>query len=250
DLLAWQHPQLAGHEAVADGDVLAAILARWQPQGLRSVHLPEPDGLPVWQGYFADGRRAYFAPEDGALLLSRGTGDDWLLFLADFHIHLLGGETGEQVLGVVGWIALGLLLTGLYLWWPRWGHMLAHLKLYRGPPVRRWLSWHRSVGTLGLPLLLLLVLTGTGMVYHAGFRSVLTGLFGGDPPPAPPSRALATETAPDWPTVLARARAALPPGARLTRTSAPEPGSDVVGFRARAAGEWHPNGRSLVYVDR
>ena len=49
--------------------------------------------------------------------------------------------------------------------------------------------------------------------------------------------------------MLALAGTALP-DARLTRTGAPEPGSDVVSFRARNAGEWHPNGRSLVHVNR
>ena len=251
DLLRMEHPQLEGHAPVADGEVLAGILARWAPEGLGSLHLPEPEGagLPVWQGYFADGHRAYFAPEDGALLLERHVASDPLLFLTDFHIHLLGGETGHQWLGVIGWIGLGLLLSGLYLWWPRFGTLRNHLKLHNGPPVRRWLTWHRSTGLFLLPLLLLSTLTGLGMVYHAGFRNVLTGVFGGGDAPSAPVLATARDTVPDWPSILATANAALP-DARLTRTGPAEPGSDVIGFRARAAGEWHPNGRSLVYVDR
>lgn len=251
DLLQWQHPQLEGHAPVADGEVLAGILARWAPEGLSSLHFPEPggSGLPVWQGYFEDGHRAYFAPADGALLLERHVPTDPLLFLQDFHIHLLGGEAGHEVLGIVGWIALGLLLTGLYLWWPRFGKLRAHLKVHNGPPVRRWLTWHRSTGLFLLPLLLLSTLTGLGMVYHAGFRGVLTGIFGGGEVPTAPLQATSDDTAPDWPRILATAGAAMP-DARLTRTGPVEPGSDVVGFRARAAGEWHPNGRSLVYVDR
>lgn len=251
DLLRMQHPQLEGHEPIADGEVLAGILSRWAPEGLGSLHLPEPhgSGLPVWQAYFDDGHRAYFAPEDGALLLEREVTRDPLLFLADLHIHLLGGEAGHQVLGVVGWIGLGLLLSGLYLWWPRFGTWRAHLKVHNGPPVRRWLTWHRSAGVFLLPLLLLSTLTGVGMVYHAGFRAVLTGMFGGGEPPAAPVAVAASDVAPDWPSILAKANAALP-DARLTRTSPAEPGSDVIAFRARAAGEWHPNGRSLVYVDR
>lgn len=250
DLLQWQQPQLAGHEVVVDGEVLGGILRHWQPQGLRSIHLPQADGLPVWQGYFEDGHRAYFAPDDGALLLTRTVDDDWLLWLHEFHVDLLAGETGHEILGIVGWIALGLLLTGLYLWWPKLGRMLVHLRMYNGPPVRRWLSWHRSSGVLTLPLVLLLTLTGVGMIYHAGARSLLTGMFGGEDPPAALPRPIAVEQAPDWPAVLARATAALPAGARLTRVAPPANGSDVIGFRARAAGEWHPNGRSLVSVDR
>src|SRR3546814_7895537 len=52
DLLQWQQPQLAGHELVVDGEVLEGILRHWQPQGLRSIHLPQEEGLPVWQDYF------------------------------------------------------------------------------------------------------------------------------------------------------------------------------------------------------
>ena len=249
DMLQWQHPQLAGHEPRADGAVLARILDQWSPEGLGSVHLPEPDGVPTWQGYFGDGRRGYFDPATGDLLLMRSTDDDWLLWLHDFHIELLGGALGKEVLGIVGWIAVGLLLTGLYLWWPKAGRLLAQLRMHRGPPVRRWLTWHRSSGVLLLPLLLLATLTGVGMIYHAGFRAVLTGAFGGDAMPTPPELALDADRPIDWSRVLALAGTALP-DARLTRTGAPEPGSDVVSFRARNAGEWHPNGRSLVHVNR
>ncbi|MEZ0472760.1 PepSY-associated TM helix domain-containing protein [Luteimonas salinilitoris] len=249
ELLLWQQPQLAGHEARADGAVLARILQRWTPQGLGSVQLPQADGLPVWQGYFADGRRGYFAPEDGRLLLLRSADHDGLLWLHELHTDLLGGEIGHQVLGVVGWIALGLLLTGLYLWWPRTGRVLAHLKMHRGPPVRRWLSWHRSGGVLLLPLLLLVTLTGVGMIYHAAARTALTTVFGGGAAPAPPQRAVPTDAPVDWTRVLATAQAALP-HAHLLRTAAPASGDDAIGFRARTLGEWHPNGRSLVFVDR
>lgn len=249
DLLLWQHPELAVHDARVDGDVLGRILDEWTPRGLGSLHLPDPEGVTAWLGYFEDGRRAYFDPADGDLLLMRSASDDGLMWLHDLHLHLLAGETGEQVLGIVGWLALGLLLTGLYLWWPRFGTLRAHLKMHNGPPVRRWLTWHRTVGVVLLPLVLLAVLTGVGMVYHAGARALLTGLFGGEPVPAAPVRALGALRDTDWDRVLALAGTALD-DTRLTRTSAPEPGSDVVAFRARNAAEWHPNGRSLVYVDR
>ncbi len=245
DLLRWQHPQLAAHAPRADGVVLETIVARWRPRGLRSLDLPRAE-MPVWQGYFADGSRAFFAPADGSVLLRRTTRDDPLLWLRDLHTHLLGGARGEAVLGVAGWISLGLLLSGLYLWWPKRGRLLAQLAMHAGPPPRRWLSWHRSSGALALPLLALVTVTGVGMVYHEAARAVLTAGFGGGAMPSAPDAAADTG-APDWPRVLSAAHGALP-RARLARLSVPAAGDGVVTFRARASSEWHPVGRSLVHL--
>jgi uncharacterized iron-regulated membrane protein len=244
DLLRWQHPELTQHAPVADGRVLAALVERWSPEGLNSLDLPNEE-LPVWQGYF-QGRRAYFAPEDGALLLTRSEHDDVLMWLHEWHTRLLGGEIGKEVLGVAGWISLGLLLTGLYLWWPKRGRVMAQLKVHAGPPVRRWLTWHRSTGVLLLPLLLLATLTGVGMVYSRGFQSTLIAVFGGHV--MKPSKSEREGTRTDWTAALQQARAALPAGAALHRVSPPKKGDATIAFRAQASGEWHPVGRSLVLV--
>lgn len=245
DLLRWQHPQLAAQTAHVDGAVLARLLEREGPQGLRSLQLPN-EHLPVWTGFYADRHRAYFSPGDGALLLTRSHDDDPLLWLHYLHTHLLAGKPGEEVLGVIGWISLGLLLTGLYLWWPKRGRMLAQLKVHRGPPVRRWLTWHRSSGVLLLPLLLLATLTGVGMIYREAAELVLGDLFGAAAHQDPPTRPLQGPV--DWPRVLERAQAALP-GARLSRVAVPKDGNAVISIRLRSTGEWHPYGRSTVDLD-
>ncbi|GHE31682.1 PepSY-associated TM helix domain-containing protein [Vulcaniibacterium thermophilum] len=241
ELLRLQHPALAAQPVHADARVLERILAEWEARGLRAIDLPR-EAMPAWQAFFEDGSRRYFATGDGALLLTRTTGSDPLLWLHELHTHLLAGEAGEQAVGVVGWIALFLLLSGLYLWWPRLARVLSHLRVHAGPPTRRWLTWHRSSGVLLWPLLVLAVLTGLGMVYHDLARAVLTGLFGGGPvPKAQPASAVET----DWPRLLASARAAWPQ-AELVRVAPPREG--VVTVRVRAPGEWHPNGRSLLFV--
>ncbi len=245
ELLLAQHPRLAAQQPVADGAVLARVMDAWSQRGLTSVGLPRPS-LPAWEAYFSDGSRRYFDTGSGELLLTRTTGNDWLLWLHDLHAHLLGGETGEEILGIAGWIACFMLLSGLYLWWPRLGRWFAHLRPYANPPVRRWLTWHRSAGALTLPLLLLVTVCGVGMVYNAGARTLLVGLFGGGDPPKPP-QVEAGERPTDWVRTLAGAQAALP-GAQLTRVAVPRQGQ-ALGFRARMRDEWHPNGRSLVFVD-
>lgn len=246
ELLGLQHPQLLAHVPRADGRALHRILEEWTPRGLGALDLPRTE-LPVWQGYLEDGRRAYFAPEDGRLLLLRSHHDDALLWLHELHVELLGDRTGKEALGVIGWIALGLMLSGLYLWWPKPGRWLAQLKMHAGPPVRRWLTWHRASGALLLPLVVLITLTGVGMVYSNGFRLALTAVFGGAAAAAEPDANTAIPY--DWDRILAQAGVALR-GARVRRVAAPDPGEGVVTFRARAEGEWHPVGRSEIRLDR
>ena len=248
-LLCWLHPQLAGHE-LPDAGARAAVLAKlsrdWSASGLRSADLPTAD-LPVWQLYFADGSRRYLDPADGQLLLTRTSGSDLLLTLRDWHTHLLGGEAGEAWLGVLGWITLALLVSGLWLWWPARHKFGANLRLHAQPPARRWLSWHRSFGALSLPLLALVTLTGTLMIYSGGTRRALQAVFG-DAPAVVPARVAPQAGIIDWLAVLDMAQRALP-DAQLHRIALPSASDGRVVIRARSPGEWHPVGRSQVWID-
>jgi uncharacterized iron-regulated membrane protein len=244
------YPQLAAH-ALPDAAQRAAVLTRiaheWQPRGLRAADLPLAE-LPVWQLYFSDGTRRYLDPADGSLLLTRARNGDTLQFLHYWHTHLLAGHRGEQVLGVIGWLALFLLVSGPLLWWPGRRHLVASLRPHAQPPTRRWASWHRGAGILSLPLLVLVSLTGTLMVYGAGTASVLRSAFG-DPARTPAPAALATRDAPiDWNAVLTAAQQALP-GAALHRIQLPTARNAQVVIRAQARDEWHPVGRSTIWLD-
>jgi uncharacterized iron-regulated membrane protein len=255
--LAWQkpwlraaYPQLAGHalpDAAQRAAVLARLTAQWPAQGLRSADLPLA-GLPVWQLYFADGTRRYLDPASGELLLTRPPRGDLLGVIYDWHLHLLAGETGEEVLGVLGWLALFLLVSGPLLWWPGRRNLGTSLRPHAQPPTRRWLSWHRSTGVLAWPLLVLVSLTGTLMVYGTGTGRVLRLVFA-DPPPPPRPAAIAWRDAPiDWGAVLDAAQRALP-GAALHRVALPQARDGQVSIRAQAPGEWHQVGRSTVWLD-
>jgi uncharacterized iron-regulated membrane protein len=249
-LLRALHPELTAHALptpTQQAAVLERIVRDWSTQGLRSTDLPTA-ALPSWQLYFTGGVRRYLDPASGELLLTRAPNTDVMLALRDWHTHLLGGHTGETLLGVLGWVSLFMLLSGLVLWWPRRGRLRAHLTPCTQPPARRWLSWHRSLGALSLPLLLLVTLTGTLMVYHGGSRHALQVLFADAPSVPPPAPIPARATAIDWAAVLAAAQRALP-GAELHRIALPRADDGRVSVRARAAGEWHTVGRSVVWLD-
>lgn len=255
ELTLWAYPHLAEHALPSPAQraqALERIVGHWQAQGMSSLDLPSAQ-LPVWQAYFPDNERRYFDPANGELLLTRNTGNDLLLWLRDLHVHLLAGKTGELALGVAGLIALFLLLSGLYLWWPRWSSWRASLRWYAGPPTRRWFSWHRGLGLWLLPLTLLAALTGTAMVYDEIARNALRAAFA-EAKPAKPPKLAAGEGPVDWVAVLRAADAAAAPGgamagAQLRRIGLPKAGSGLVSIRARMPGEWHPVGRSQVWID-
>ncbi len=167
ELLLAAHPELERERLpplALQGHALARIVADAEESGIRSIDLPSPR-LPAWQAFAAKGERHYFDPANGELLLVRNTGNDAVMWMRDLHTHLLAGEAGEQVLGASGIVSLFLLLSGLYLWWPRLAALAASLRWHAAPPARRWLSWHRSLGVLLLPLLLVVTFTGVAMVY-------------------------------------------------------------------------------------
>ena len=228
-----------------DAQVLASLAARGD---VSSADLPR-DALPVWQAYAKEGRRLYVHPDDGRVLLERTSENDWLLWIRELHTHLLAGKNGEAVLGVVGIVVLFLLATGVYLWWPRRGAWLESLRWHAQPPLRRWLSWHRSVGALAVPMVFTLALTGTLLVYDAFARLSLRFAFG-DGPEAKPPAAITPDAARtiDWDAVLKAAQAALP-DADLRRVSLPRKDNALVSVRARMPAEWHPVGRSTVWID-
>ena len=249
-LLRASHPELADHALptpVQEAAVLDRIAREWSSRGLRSADLPDAE-LPVWQLYFNGGVRRYLDPVDGELLLTRSADNDALLALRDWHTHLLAGHAGETWLGVLGWFSVFMLVSGVVLWWPGRGRFLTHLKPHTQPPVRRWLSWHRSFGASSLPVILLVTLTGTLMCYHAGTRQTLQGLFGDTPEPPQPATIASRQDPIDWSAVLTAARQALP-GATLGRLSFPDERDGRVIFRVHMPGEWNPTGRSTVWID-
>lgn len=249
-LLRMSHPQLA-HHTLPTLEQRAAVMEQisrdWEDRGLRGVDLPDA-AMPVWQLYFQGGTRRYLDPATGELLLTRQASRDVLLILRNWHTHLLAGRVGENVLGVLGWICVFLLVSGVVLWWPARGRMRAHLRPYAQPPVRRWLTWHRSFGALTFPLLLLITLTGTLMAYHGATRRVLEAAFGTPASVAPPTPTAARDAPIRWGGVLHAAQAAMP-DAQLSRISFGRKGDATVIVRARAPGEWNATGRSMIWLD-
>lgn len=248
-LFAAGHPELT-HRPLPDlatqGRSLATILASKEAKGLRGLSVPDA-ALPVWEAQVRGGDRLYFDATSGDPLLARHKSGDGLLLLLDWHTHLLTGEVGETILGVVAITGLFMLFSGAWLYWPGRQRALKHLKPHANPPVLRWASFHRAVGVIALPLLVVMIGTGTTMAYRGAVRQGLTAAFGEKAPAKPPKTA-PLDGAVDWAAVLAAAQAAAP-DAELTRIMLPGKDSGTVTLRVRHAGEWNLAGRSMVFID-
>ncbi|MDZ4372922.1 MAG: PepSY-associated TM helix domain-containing protein [Phenylobacterium sp.] len=197
--------------------------------------------------YF-DGGGGY-ARQDGSVVLRWS--DKWErpeVWLFDLHHHLLSGDTGEIVAGVVGLAGLGFVVTGLILWWP----------LRRSFEVRPWprrlsrfpiLRHHRDWGALLSPILLLSLATGSIMVFRPVTDLVLgpgasAEVAASFEPPPPRKAQLAA--APDWTGMITTARR-LYPDAEVRILSLPRGDAGYVTLRLRQPEEWLPNGRTTLW---
>lgn len=121
----------------------------------------------------------YLNPLTGEVLGQRQWGEYLTSFLYMFHHTLWLGKPGKLTLGFSAIGMVVLLLTGLYIWWPRgqgrhqWKAALS-IKSKAGL-LRRLFDLHRVAGIYGLIVLLVVVCTGIYMVFPDTIRSWTAG---------------------------------------------------------------------------
>lgn len=245
------YPELRGPvPAFAPDDVAAAVRAAEVTFGasLRTVKLPEP-GIAAYHLYLEEGE-AFVAPSSHAVIDRWRPAERVMGWVFDLHAHLLAGEAGERVGGAVGLLGAFLALSGMVLWWPARRRFSPRALVPRGLSRRELLVWHRHLGALASPILLVVLFSAGGLVFYDAAGSILGALFGGgdgavveSPAPSPP-----TVSGPLTGALVERAHAAFP-DARVVFYYPPAAASDVHRFRMRRPCELHPNGRTYVSVD-
>lgn len=246
---------------VADPAAQAAAIAQaWSRFGpeLRNVKMPEP-GVPAYRMYLEAGE-AFLSPE-GEWIDEWATGDRLMSWLFDLHAHLMAGERGELVGGVIALAGVMMVLSGLVLWLPARGMYSIRNLWPRGLSRRHLLAWHRDSGLLLTPLLLLLLVSGAGLVFYAQAQKLLNGLFGDAVPVLAAPPVLAPDAGQAVNAFLGRPdmRPRLPDAQVMERVSEYFPGARVVlwypeengtySFRVKQDCELHPNGRTYLYVN-
>jgi uncharacterized iron-regulated membrane protein len=263
---ALRYQQIDDQDVVPQAANLAmAIEQAYQHYGARlgSLKMPEPD-LAAYHVYLPDHEEALLD------INSLDIVDEWqprqrltgLLF--DIHAHLMAGDRGEIVAGIIGLIAGIMAITGLILWWPT-RKTFSVKRLWPTDMSRRsLLTWHRDAGMVLSPLLLLFILSGSAMVFYGSVQTGLNALFG-DPVPQivlPSGDAVDIESSlPRLATGFSTANLPLPDADTLTRVQQALPDARLTfyyadalpqgfhRFRLKRDCELHPNGLSFVYTD-
>ncbi len=178
-------------------DRIYALLQAAHPgrSGGWRLELPMDPGQPLTARYYQPEEKAGlgFAPllvtvDPYRLQITsqRFWGDFAATWLYDLHFTLLLDRNGRTLLGAVSLVLLLLLGLGVYLWWPSPRRLGAALRPGAGrSSQRRIYDWHVLGGIYGLPLLLLLTLSGAMLEQPAWFKPVLALFSPVDALPAP-----------------------------------------------------------------
>ncbi|MDG2522610.1 PepSY-associated TM helix domain-containing protein [Caulobacter segnis] len=201
---------------------------------------------------YKDAERGAYADQTGAVVLRWDSiwerPEVWLF---DFHHHLFMGDVGDVIGGVLAFMGLGFVVTGVILWWPTrrlFAPRLWPQKMTRPLIVRH----HRDLGVLAAPVLFISLLTGATLAFQPfafWIVSPLTPVAQMKAAQAPP-RIKGGELADrlDWTAMLTAARARHP-DAQFRILAMPAKTGALVSLRLRRAAEWLPNGRTMVWFD-
>lgn len=239
-----------GTERASLDRVVAAARAAEPDHTPSFVRLPRhaTESTEIW----TDGEEgpAVFVDPYTATVLGSSTGllTDWLF---DLHVELFAGEVGHWVVGTSAFALILLLVSGMVLWWPKATHWARALFARpRGSWRRVNYRLHELSGVWSAAGLLILAITGASLVFHDAFSAAIHAATVSEAPPPPPE-SVPREGSSNAPleTAMNRAQATLPDGV-FTWVYLPTTPTAPLSFRKRQPGEWHPNGRSYIYVDR
>ncbi|MBU1620729.1 MAG: PepSY domain-containing protein [Gammaproteobacteria bacterium] len=245
-LLQWLYPQLQ-QPLVTDLAIWGKVLDALPQRDYRFVRLANTE-RPWLELSRLDGSLEYWSAS-GELLLSRSQYQDFIGWCYEFHLHLFSADVGEQMIGVLGLLALLLVGSGLWQSWPRhWRWKLWRLP-WSASSIRWSRQWHFVIAFWTAPLLVLTSLTGTAMLYNQQVQQALSWLFSDAEVTLPE---VASEAYPvtqsQWALWLPVAQKQLPDGA-LRLASFRKKAEQELSIRAQLTGEWHPNGRTLIKLD-
>ena len=251
DYYRWRLPELRGQATdPAISATAIATVAKAVGTGGGTIAMPTTT-LPAFIRYLPDGGRALHAADDGHLIAEWTVWQSLPGFAFDAHAHLLAGEPGHWLVGVVGASLILMLLSGLWLWWPRRRQLALRQWLPRRSTSAALLRSHVAQGVLISLGIAFMGFSGIALVFDGAAQSSLNALFGKHGPDRPDPIRISTigpSTPIDWAKTLNSTKAAFPEAA-LRMIRLPSAPGQPLQLRLRQPQELHPNGRTYLLLD-
>ncbi len=176
---AWRGPPLPAGQVAADPETrLAAALAHVPGASVRNFRLPRDAAAPAAISVDLPndaGIREIFVDAGGRVTANVDPEQRWSAWIARLHGSLLLGLPGGLIVETAASWAIVMILTGLYLWWPRGRGMAGVIwpRLGRGRQVL-WRDLHAVTGFWVSGLAMILLLSGLPWTdgWAAAFRLV------------------------------------------------------------------------------
>lgn len=126
-------------------------------------------------------------PSNGKVLGRRDYVNAFALKIYRLHYTLLLYEWwGNELVGVAGFMLLGLAMSGLFLWWPRPGRFWRSVSVRKDVSLLRFaFNVHGAAGFWALFALLMISITGVGIIFPGMIRPVVGLLSQPTPDPSP-----------------------------------------------------------------
>lgn len=232
--------------------VLDAVKHAYPQDKLFSVRLPRtPNQTYLLKMNGPHGLLVYADPYSGEVLGEHRQKETFIGWVALVHTELLIGERGKTILGVSALLLICMSVTGIILWWPPRGKISRGFKIAWSAPWKKLIfDIHRALGIYASLFLLIIAVTGTSLVFNksvAELANFLTASPPRLPPPlSDPSGAQNIKFSLD--DLLRKADRLLP--ALTTWVSFPQTPQAPLVVRKKMPEEFHPNGRSFVYLDQ
>lgn len=183
-----------------------ASLSTNEPAAITTVTYRAEPSLPV---ALAAGTKTYYANPYTGEVYGEGTGQRMRAFfsaMVGWHRWLaMSGDqraTGRAITGAANLIFLFIVISGLYLWWPRsltWAQFRNISWFRRGLSSKaRDFNWHNTLGFWSAIPLALIVYSGVVISYPWASNGVYR-MMGEEPPKPAPRAAAAPVAAPDIP---------------------------------------------------
>ncbi|WP_333879086.1 PepSY-associated TM helix domain-containing protein [Methylobacter sp.] len=116
-------------------------------------------------------------PYNAEVVSSRFWGEFAMTWLFDLHYALLLDEAGKTLMGIVGFLLLIPLLSGIYLWWPASGKLRQGLSIKRRASKPRLIfDLHKTHGVYSYVIMLLLLVSGVILELPTVFKPAINYL--------------------------------------------------------------------------